>query len=257
MGALNEAAAAMHRDAYTRLADAYLRDGQIEAAIRQFNYCIHDLQRDVDYARYQLAICYGIQRNNERKRLELSSLVLQEPSSDYRMYALMELAMTCYQEFSFDSALVCIDLLRRGYPRHRFAFVAMNLQGSVYLEQEKDSLAMSVFEEVIRDAAGLPEAKDALFELVEDPDYKHQKKDLLKTHDKVIRVMKHLCKEYDLDLKAIKAFNTKKVLSKLDYLKNETNGYNANNEGNNEGNNNSLIYQHIIYYKNLNKMVKR
>ncbi len=165
MGALNEAEAAMHRDAYTRLADAYLRDGQIEAAIRQFNYCIHDLQRDVDYARYQLAICYGIQRNNERKRAELGSLVLQEPPSDYRMYALMELAMTCYQEFSFDSALVCIDLLRRGYPRHRLAFVAMNLQGSVYLEQEKDSLAMSVFEEVIRDAAGLPEAKDALFEL--------------------------------------------------------------------------------------------
>jgi hypothetical protein len=51
--------------------------------------------------------------------------------------------------------------------------------------------------------------------------------------------MKHLCKEYDLDLKAIKAFNTKKVLSKLDYLKNETNGYNANNEGNNNNNNNN------------------
>lgn len=86
---------------------------------------------------------------------------------------------------------------------------------------------------------GMAHLKDALFELVEDPDYKHQKKDLLKTHDKVIRVMKHLCKEYDLDLKAIKAFNTKKVLSKLDYLKNETNGYNANNEGNNKNNNNN------------------
>ena len=86
---------------------------------------------------------------------------------------------------------------------------------------------------------GMAHLKDALFELVEDPDYKHQKKDLLKTHDKVIRVMKHLCKEYDLDLKAIKAFNTKKVLSNLDYLKNETNGYNANNEGNNSNNNNN------------------
>jgi len=86
---------------------------------------------------------------------------------------------------------------------------------------------------------GMAHLKDALFELVEDPDYKHQKKDLLKTHDKVIRVMKHLCKEYDLDLKAVKAFNTKKVLSNLDYLKNETNGYNANNEGNNNNNNNN------------------
>jgi hypothetical protein len=85
---------------------------------------------------------------------------------------------------------------------------------------------------------GMAHLKDALFELVEDPDYKHQKKDLLKTHDKVIRVMKHLCKEYDLDLKAVKAFNTKKVLSNLKYL-NSNNNNNNNNNMNNNNNNNS------------------
>lgn len=165
MGELSEIEAAMHRDAYARLADAYLRDGQIESAIRQFNFCINELQRDVDYARYQIAICYGILKNNERKRQELSSLIEQNPPSDYRMYALMELAMTAYQESSFDSAVWCIRQIRQDYPRHRLAFVAMNLLGSVYLEEQKDSLAMSVFEEVIKEAAGLPEAKDALFEL--------------------------------------------------------------------------------------------
>ncbi|MFM7497530.1 MAG: tetratricopeptide repeat protein [Bacteroidota bacterium] len=165
MGDLNDVEAAMHRDAYTRLADAYLRDGQIEAAIRQFNFCINELRTDVDYARYQIAICYGIIKNNDRKRQQLSSLIDQNPPSDYRMYALMELAMTAYQESSFDSALWCIRQIRQDYPRHRLAFVAMNLQGSVYLEQQNDSLAMTVFEEVIKEAAGLPEAKDALFEL--------------------------------------------------------------------------------------------
>jgi hypothetical protein len=71
---------------------------------------------------------------------------------------------------------------------------------------------------------GMAHLKDALFELVEDPEYEHQKKDLLKTHDNVIRVMKHLCKDYDLDLRAIKAFNTKKVLSNLNYLNNSKSG---------------------------------
>ena len=75
---------------------------------------------------------------------------------------------------------------------------------------------------------GMAHLKDALFELVEDPEYEHQKKDLLKTHDNVIRVMKHLCKDYDLDLRAIKAFNTKKVLSNLNYLNSNTNN-NVNN----------------------------
>ena len=34
-----------------------------------------------------------------------------------------------------------------------------------------------------------------------------------------IRVMKHLVKDYDLDLNAIRKFNTRKVLSSLSYLK--------------------------------------
>jgi hypothetical protein len=86
---------------------------------------------------------------------------------------------------------------------------------------------------------GMAHLKDALFELVEDPDYEHQKKDLLKTHDKVIRVMKHLCKEYDLDLGAIKRFNTKKVLSNLKYLNSNNNNNNNNNYNNNNINNNN------------------
>jgi hypothetical protein len=60
--------------------------------------------------------------------------------------------------------------------------------------------------------------KDALFELVSDPDYTMHKSDLLKKHDAVIRVMKKLRSDYGLDLNAIRAFNQKKVLSNLKYL---------------------------------------
>ena len=65
---------------------------------------------------------------------------------------------------------------------------------------------------------GMAHLKDALYELVTDPAYKHHKQDLLRTHDTVIRVMKHLCKEYKLNLNAIRAFNERKVLSNLSYL---------------------------------------
>jgi len=84
---------------------------------------------------------------------------------------------------------------------------------------------------------GMAHLKDALFELVKDPDYEHQKKDLQKTHDNVVRVMKHLCKDYDLDLKAVKKFNTKNVLSNLKYLTSNNNNY--NNINNNNNNNSS------------------
>jgi hypothetical protein len=65
---------------------------------------------------------------------------------------------------------------------------------------------------------GMAHAKDALFELVNDPNYATHKTDLLKKHDALIRVMKHLIKDFDLDLKVIKSFNTEGTLSNLGYL---------------------------------------
>jgi hypothetical protein len=65
--------------------------------------------------------------------------------------------------------------------------------------------------------------KDALFQMVNDPDYKSQKHELFTTHEKVIRAMKHLIKDFNLDLGTIKAFNTRKTLSNLSYLKNTKN----------------------------------
>jgi len=67
---------------------------------------------------------------------------------------------------------------------------------------------------------GMAHLKDALYELVTDSDYKHHKTDLLKTHDSVIRVMKHLIKDYGLSLDTLRKFNTGKTLSNLGYLKN-------------------------------------
>jgi len=67
---------------------------------------------------------------------------------------------------------------------------------------------------------GMAHLRDALYQLVMDPAYKEHKTDLLKTHDKVIRVMKHLIKDFKVNLNTIRAFNTRKVLSKLNYLKN-------------------------------------
>ena len=68
---------------------------------------------------------------------------------------------------------------------------------------------------------GMAHLRDALYELVTDPAYKEHKTDLLKTHDKVIRVMKHLIKDFKVDLNTIRAFNTKRVLSDLKYLNNK------------------------------------
>ena len=69
---------------------------------------------------------------------------------------------------------------------------------------------------------GMAHLRNALFELVKDPEYVHHKKDILKTHDKVVRVMKHLIKDFNIDLNTIKKFNVRHVLGNMSYLKGKT-----------------------------------
>lgn len=65
---------------------------------------------------------------------------------------------------------------------------------------------------------GMAHLKDALAQLVGETEHEDTKRDLLRIHDKVIRVMKHLIKDFSIDLEAIKIFNSRKVLSNLSYL---------------------------------------
>ena len=67
---------------------------------------------------------------------------------------------------------------------------------------------------------GMAHLKDALYEYVTERPKEHMSKDLKIVHDKVVRVMKHLIKDYKLNIQEVIQFNTRKVLSSLNYLKN-------------------------------------
>ena len=66
---------------------------------------------------------------------------------------------------------------------------------------------------------GMAHLKDALYELVQETEEDNHKRDLLILHNQVIRVMKHLIREYTIDLQPIRNFNVRGVLSNLSYLK--------------------------------------
>ena len=65
---------------------------------------------------------------------------------------------------------------------------------------------------------GMLHLRDALLELVNDPNYATHKEELQRTHDKVVRVVKHLIKDFNVNLEDIKTFNTRHVLGNLSYL---------------------------------------
>jgi hypothetical protein len=70
---------------------------------------------------------------------------------------------------------------------------------------------------------GMMHLRQALAELVDNNDYAHYHVDLKKTHDGVVRVIKHLIKDYNIDLETIRAFNTRRVLKSFNmYAANNT-----------------------------------
>lgn len=62
---------------------------------------------------------------------------------------------------------------------------------------------------------GMLHLRKALTELVNDSAYSVQREDLQRTLDQVVRAIKHLIKDFSLDVNAIRAFNTKKILGDL------------------------------------------
>lgn len=62
---------------------------------------------------------------------------------------------------------------------------------------------------------GMLHLRNALRELISDPAYSFQREDLQRTHDNVMRAIKHLIKDFSLDVNTIEIFNTKKVLGDI------------------------------------------
>ena len=91
------------------------------------------------------------------------------------------------------------------------------LEGIGYLIGTKNSnIQYSYAQSKVNSMAHL---RDALLELVKDPRYKRERTELVKVHDKVIRVMDHLVSDFNVDLNTIKQFDTRHILGNLSYLK--------------------------------------
>jgi len=69
---------------------------------------------------------------------------------------------------------------------------------------------------------GMAHLKDALYEAAHEEGAEN-KTQLMRAHDSVIRTMKHLIKDFGINVRAIEDFNTEHVLSNLSYLKNGSN----------------------------------
>jgi hypothetical protein len=65
---------------------------------------------------------------------------------------------------------------------------------------------------------GMLHLRNALFEMLNDPKYVKHREDVQRTHDKVIRAIKHLISDFNINLQTIRNFNERNTLGDLSYL---------------------------------------
>jgi len=87
---------------------------------------------------------------------------------------------------------------------------------------------------------GMMHLRQALEEMVGDNAYVEKSTDLKRTHDGVVRALKHLIKDYNVDINTIKAFNTRHVIKSYNFLKNTRNNKGNRNKRNNNRNSKTL-----------------
>ncbi|MDY6348112.1 MAG: tetratricopeptide repeat protein [Bacteroidales bacterium] len=152
-------------DASARLADCYFMQLDLPNAIKYYDQCERLGQSNADYAIYQLAKCYGYQKNNNKKIQTLERLLNSYGSSNYKDDAEYDLAVTYHSQNDFTSAISAYKSFIKNHPKSQYIRQAHTRLAQAYLNNDNPQMAISTYKYVVETYPGSQESKDALANL--------------------------------------------------------------------------------------------
>ena len=152
-------------DASARLADCYFMQLDLANAIKYYDQCERLGQSNADYAVYQLAKCYGYQKNNSKKIQTLDRLLTSYPNTNYKDDAEYDLAVTYHTQNDYASAISSYKSFIKKHPKSPYIRQAHTRLAQAYLNSDNPQMAISTYKYVVETYPGSQEAKDALANL--------------------------------------------------------------------------------------------
>lgn len=149
------------KDAYLRLGDSYFVTSQYWPAMENYNAAI-ELGGNNDYAEFQKAISYGFADRSEKKIEELIAFAKKYPKSVYRDDALYELGNTYVAQNKNSEAISAYDQMIRDIPNSSFVSKALLKKALIYENTGKSNEALTIFKRVAKDFPSTPEALQAV-----------------------------------------------------------------------------------------------
>lgn len=152
-------------DATARLADCYFMQQDLKNAIKYYDQCERLGEFNADYAVYQLAKCYGYQKNNSKKIAALERLSNEYPRSTYMDDAEYDLAVSYHTQNKYEEAIVAYKNFIQKHPKSQYIRQAHTRLAQAYMNSDNTSMAISTYKYVVETYPGSQEAKDALANL--------------------------------------------------------------------------------------------
>ncbi len=149
-------------DAYNRLADCYFIERNYKEAITNYQLAYSLDSYDPDYALYQLALCYGLNRNQDEKINQLNIFRQKFSNSSLVDDANFELGRTYERTGNTQAAINQYEQLLKGNAQSTYLSKALLQLGLIYYNQSEFNKSLDYYKQITEDYPNSPEAQSAL-----------------------------------------------------------------------------------------------
>ena len=138
-------------DAYNRIADGYFMNRDYANAVDYYELSYKMKLMNADYALFQKALAYGVQKKYSKKIDDLTLFInnYSKSSSTYSQRAKFELASTYYLDNQNDMALTGFLKFIEEYPNSAYENTSLSKIGLIYYNKKDDDNALNYFNKLI------------------------------------------------------------------------------------------------------------
>ncbi len=149
-------------DAYNRIGDGYFMQRDFANAVDYYDQSYKMKTMDADYALFQKALAYGVQKKYSAKIADMNTFVSTYTKSPYIQKAKFELALTYDKDNQQDMALSKFIAFVQEYPNSAYINVSLSKIGLIYYAKKEDDKALSYFDKLIKRDRKSAEANEAI-----------------------------------------------------------------------------------------------
>ncbi len=152
-------------DGLLRIADAYYLQKNTPRAIEFYDKAIQYDKFDVDYAIFQIAVCYGLEGKTGSKLETLKTMLKNHPKTGFAADAKYEIAETYFFSDNSSEAINYFDKVISEHPNSNYVPKAKLKKGLLYYNASSDELALPILKDVAENYPATEEAKEALMKV--------------------------------------------------------------------------------------------